>query len=102
MRIGIIGAGFIGCNLSNYYLKKNNEVIIFDNLSRKGTHDNIKWLHSQHTAKKLKIYKSDIRYDYKALKNFAKDCDVIFHLAAQVAVTTSVTNPRGKILRLMP
>ena len=87
------GAGFIGVNTADRLLKKGNEVWVFDNLSRRGTEWNLKWL-KQH--KKLKFVKGDTRnYDeLKKLFKANKDFDAVFHLAAQVAVTTSVTNPR--------
>ena len=86
------GAGFIGSNLTNRLLNENNDVVVFDNLSRKGTEKNLHWLRSQH-GKNFKLIKGDIR-DYSAVKEAVKGIDLIYHCAAQVAVTTSVTNPR--------
>jgi len=86
------GAGFVGSNLADYFLKNGHEVIVFDNLMRNGVDKNVKWLKDTH-KKGLNIVKDDIR-DFNALKNVCKDVDVIFHTAAQVAVTTSVNNPR--------
>lgn len=100
------GAGFIGSNLTNRLLNHNppsspfskggsggiNEVVVFDNLSRKGTEKNLDWLRSQH-GKDFKLIKGDIR-DYPAVKDVVKGVDTIYHCAAQVAVTTSVSNPR--------
>ena len=93
MRVLVIGgAGFIGANLANRFLKRGNDVFVFDNLSRRGTEWNLKWLKEY---KNLKFIKGDIR-NYDELKNlFLKEkFDVVFHMAAQVAVTTSVINPR--------
>lgn len=87
------GAGFIGSNIAKYYLDKGVKVIIIDNLSRKGSDLNLKWLKTQGN---FEFQKLDIR-NYKALENVFKknkDIDVVFHEAAQVAVTTSVINPR--------
>jgi CDP-paratose 2-epimerase len=86
------GAGFIGCNLAHHFLNKRDEVTIYDNLFRKGTEKNIEWLRARH-ANNLRFVKGDIR-DYKNLEIITKNVDVIYHLAAQVAVTTSITNPR--------
>lgn len=87
------GAGFIGANLAHHYLNQRQEVVIVDNLSRKGTEININWLKQNFST--FKFYQEDIvNYDFLK-KLFSQDYfDVVFHLAAQVAVTTSVANPR--------
>ncbi len=87
------GAGFIGANTAKRFLDKGYDVIIFDNLSRRGTEWNLKWLQQN---KNLKFIKGDIRKYNEILDVFKKnrDFDVVFHFAAQVAVTTSVINPR--------
>jgi len=87
------GAGFIGSNLISRLLKDGWQIVLVDNLSRSGAEENLEWLRSQGA---LEFSKTDIR-DYEALKRILKkhnDLDVVFHHAAQVAVTTSVTNPR--------
>jgi CDP-paratose 2-epimerase len=92
------GAGFIGSNAAEYYAKKGEEVIVLDNLSRteilgKVVGDplyNWKYLKQYEN---VKLVKGDIR-NFKQVKEAAKDADAIIHVAAQVAVTTSVTNPR--------
>jgi len=92
MRILVTGgAGFIGSNLVSHFLSRGDEVIVFDNLSRKGTEKNLKWL--KNISNKIKFIDGDIR-DFDLIKQYVKDVDVIFHTAAQVAVTTSVRNPR--------
>ena len=85
------GAGFIGCNLAARYLKKGNDVAILDNFSRAGSKINAKWL--QGNFAKVKIKNGDVKNkdDIKELLN--EDVDIVFHLAGQVAVTTSVKNP---------
>ncbi|MCK9265598.1 GDP-mannose 4,6-dehydratase [bacterium] len=86
------GAGFIGVNLVIELLKnKNNFVVVFDNLSRKGTENNLNYLLSQ-KYKNLEFVKGDIR-DYNQLKDVMQECKEIYHLAAQVAVTKSVEDP---------
>jgi CDP-paratose 2-epimerase len=87
------GAGFIGCNTAARLMKEGNEVVVFDNLSRRGAGANLEWLKTQGRGT---FVKGDVR-DQAALQAlFAAhpDTDVVLHLAAQVAVTTSVTNPR--------
>jgi len=87
------GAGFIGCNTAARLINQGHQVIVIDDLSRKGSEKNLKWLKTVGDFQFLKI---DIR-DFEALKKaIEKNADVqfIMHLAAQVAVTTSVTDPR--------
>ncbi len=85
------GAGFIGTNLAAYLLKKGKRVRIFDNLSREGTKENLKWLKT--LKGNLEVIIADIRDD-KKVREVVKNVDVIYHLAAQVAVTSSVTDPK--------
>ncbi|OQY14608.1 MAG: CDP-paratose 2-epimerase [Desulfobacteraceae bacterium 4572_187] len=87
------GAGFIGCNCAKYFLDKGHEVVVFDNLSRIGAHLNLDWLKS---LGKFQFIKGDVR-DADLLEKYFTDnrnVDVVFHFAAQTAVTTSITNPR--------
>lgn len=86
------GAGFIGTNAAEYFLKQGNMVWIFDNLSRNGSTHNVKQLLKEY-PNKLKFIKGDIRSPEKVRK-VIEGKDIIFHLAAQVAVTTSIANPR--------
>ena len=86
------GAGFIGSNLANYLLKKGESVTIFDNFSRQGTLLNLQWLQSNYPG--IRIIQGDIRLDQKKLDQEVEKADVVYHLAGQVAVTTSVVNPR--------
>lgn len=87
------GAGFIGCNLADHYLEQGHNVTIFDNLSRKGTALNLGWLNENH-GDRLTFLRGDIR-DFDALKAaLPRDTARVYHMAGQVAVTTSVANPR--------
>jgi len=93
MKRAIIGgAGFIGINLAQYYLEKGESITIFDNFSRRGTTDNVNWIKSKYP--RVSILQGDIRIDQEKLKHLMETHDIIYHLAGQVAVTTSVTNPR--------
>lgn len=87
------GAGFIGSNFAADLLDKNQDVTIFDNLSRSGSRHNINWLRGRFGADSFRLIQGDVR-DAASLTEAVKNIDVIAHLAAQVAVTTSVTNPR--------
>ncbi len=86
------GCGFLGSNLAAEVLKKGDELFVFDNLYRTGTEKNLEWLK---TLGKFKFYHSDIR-SYNDVEYAVRDCkpDIIFHLAGQVAMTTSLDNPR--------
>ncbi|HEX2924300.1 MAG TPA: NAD-dependent epimerase/dehydratase family protein, partial [Chloroflexota bacterium] len=86
------GAGFIGCNLAAHYLSKGWSVRLFDNLSRPGTEKNLSWLKSIGDGR-LEVAIADVRDDGE-LRRAASDADVIFHMASQVGVTTSVSDPR--------
>ena len=85
------GAGFIGCNLAARYLKKGNNVTILDNFSRAGSKINAKWL--QDNFAKVNIKNGDIRNKDDVNKLLNENVDIVFHLAGQVTVTTSVKNP---------
>jgi CDP-paratose 2-epimerase len=94
MNIVVIGgAGFIGCNVADFYLKNNHHVTVFDNFSRKGTLHNLHWLQTKHSDN-LTVVQGDTRIDFNKLKSTVGKADVVFHFAAQVAVTTSVVDPR--------
>jgi CDP-paratose 2-epimerase len=85
------GAGFIGANLAERLLQDGERVLIFDNLSRPGVERNLDWLISRHGAK-LQTSLADIR-DEEAVGRALKGAKAAFHLAAQVAVTDSLTDP---------
>jgi CDP-paratose 2-epimerase len=86
------GCGFLGSNLAAEVLKQGHELFVFDNLYRTGTEQNLKWLQGKG---KFKFYHSDIR-SYNDVEYAIRDAkpDVVFHLAGQVAMTTSLDNPR--------
>ena len=87
------GSGFIGCNYAARLMKRNEKVTIFDNLSRAGSRLNLQWLRETCGDHAFKLVQADIR-DAEAIVEAAREADVIVHLAAQVAVTTSVMKPR--------
>ena len=65
---------------------------MLDNFSRRGGKENVEWLRGRH--KNIEVVKADVVKDQGALEKAAKGCDAVYHFAAQVAVTTSVTEPR--------
>jgi CDP-paratose 2-epimerase len=87
------GAGFIGSNYADYLLAKKRNVRIFDNLSRRGADRNLEWLRSKHGAESFEVVVGDVRQADQVMQA-AEDADVIAHLAGQVAVTSSVDDPR--------
>ena len=87
------GAGFIGCNAARRWMERGHDVIVLDDLSRRGADSNLEWLRGRG---RFSFERVDIR-DAAALDAALArhpDTQVILHLAAQVAVTTSVTEPR--------
>lgn len=87
------GAGFIGCNAAAGWMRQGHTVVVIDDLSRKGTDRNLEWLKTQGS---FVFQRQDIR-DARALDAvFAehRDASAVVHLAGQVAVTTSVVDPR--------
>jgi CDP-paratose 2-epimerase len=86
------GCGFIGSNLAAEVLKRGDELVVFDNLFRHGSALNLEWLRKQG---EFKYYPFDIR-NYNDVETVIREVmpDVIFHLGGQVAMTTSLQNPR--------
>jgi len=87
------GAGFIGSNYVNHLLARGERVTIFDNLSRAGAPHNLAWLRSTRGDNSFQIVVGDLQ-DAALLRSSVQDADIIVHLAGQVAVTSSVQNPR--------
>jgi CDP-paratose 2-epimerase len=87
------GAGFIGCNMADALLRDGETVTVLDNLSRPRTDQNLRWLQERH-GEALRFIHADIR-DADAMRRAIPGHDVVYHLAGQVAVTTSVADPRG-------
>ena len=85
------GAGFIGSNLADRLASDGHDVLIFDALRRPGVERNLRWLQARHPSR-VSAVTADLR-DEQALADAAKDAKAVFHLAAQVAVTTSMVDP---------
>jgi len=86
------GAGFIGSHLAAHYLERGWTVRILDNLSRAGVARNLDWLRGQ-SGGRLEISIEDVR-SQAAVEKAVEGADLICHLAAQVAVTHSVADPK--------
>ncbi|HEX2978697.1 MAG TPA: NAD-dependent epimerase/dehydratase family protein, partial [Anaerolineaceae bacterium] len=87
------GAGFIGSNYVARLLKRGEHVTVYDNLSRAGAKMNLVWLRQTFGQDAFELVQGDVR-DADLLARTARQADLIVHLAAQVAVTTSVVDPR--------
>lgn len=88
------GLGFIGSNLAHRLLGEGQEVTILDNLSRPGSQHNLAWLRAARHPGNLRLIQADVR-DVNALRRAVLGAERIYHLAGQVAVTTSLEDPRG-------
>lgn len=86
------GAGFIGCNFAKKHLERGDAVTVMDNLSRKGTIGNLEYLRNKYHQ--LVFVQADVRVDEKKIQAEIEKVDIVYLLAGQVAVTTSVSNPR--------
>ena len=86
------GAGFIGTNLAQRLLESGRRVLVYDNLSRAGVERNLQWLRARH-GERLQVEIADIR-DRDRVRAAVAQAGEVFHLAAQVAVTSSLVDPR--------
>ncbi|WP_375408809.1 SDR family NAD(P)-dependent oxidoreductase [uncultured Methylobacterium sp.] len=87
------GAGFIGCNLADRLAGEGHDVLVFDSLARAGVEANLDGLKARH-PRRVRAIVADIR-DEATLAGAVAQTAVVFHLAAQVAVTTSLIDPRA-------
>jgi CDP-paratose 2-epimerase len=88
------GAGFVGCHLADRMIRAGHAVTVFDNLYRPGAQRNLAWLQGEHGPDRFRTVTGDIR-EGREIEEAARGAQVIFHVAAQTAVTTSVRDPRG-------
>lgn len=86
------GCGFLGSNIASEILKRGDQLIVYDNLSRVGGDKNLEWLK---TFGDFRFIQADTK-DFATLSSVVREekPDVIYHLAGQVAMTTSIANPR--------
>lgn len=85
------GAGFIGTNLAARLATQGRRVVVFDNLGRPGVEENLQWLRNNYgdlVSERI----ADVR-DPGAVREAVSEAAEVYHLAAQVAVTTSVSRP---------
>ncbi len=85
------GAGFIGTNLADRLLSAGKPVLLYDDLSRPGVEMNLAWLRERH-GEMVHVEIADVR-NRETLRTAVRSAEQVFHFAAQVAVTTSLTEP---------
>lgn len=85
------GAGFIGCNLADRLARDGHHVLVLDALARPGVEHNLDWLRRTHPGRVSAVI-TDLR-DGEAVAAAARQAQAVFHLAGQVAVTTSLDDP---------
>jgi CDP-paratose 2-epimerase len=85
------GAGFVATNVAHCLLSSGQPVLLFDNLSRAGVVENVRWLRQTH-GPLVRFHAGDVR-DPEAVRLAVAEASHIFHFAAQVAVTTSLADP---------
>jgi CDP-paratose 2-epimerase len=86
------GAGFVGTNLADRLLCDGRRVTVLDSLARPGVEENLRWLEARH-GDRLRFVLGDVR-DPAAVREALHGAEAVFHFAAQVAVTTSLDDPR--------
>ena len=86
------GCGFLGSNLASEAIRMGHDVAVFDNLARRGARSNLEWLQGQGH---FRFYEEDVS-SWPSVEEAVRDTkpDVVFHAAGQVAMTTSIANPR--------
>jgi len=89
------GAGFVGSNLADALLRDGERVVVADNFSRDGVRLNAAWLKATH-GDRVRIETVDVR-DAARIRSLVRESRQVFHLAAQVAVTTSLEDPRDDL-----
>ncbi len=85
------GAGFIGANLADRLARDGQDVLVFDAMARPGVAANLEWLQRRH-PRRISVAVADVR-DQSAVDAAVAGCAGVFHMAAQVAVTTSLAAP---------
>jgi CDP-paratose 2-epimerase len=88
------GCGFVGSNLADALLSSGANVVVLDNLSRVGSRDNLAWLRARH-GQDWRFVEADVR-EAATIERLVAEVRpaAIAHLAGQVAMTTSLQQPR--------
>ena len=94
------GCGFLGSNIASHYLNQGSEVVVIDALLREGGESNLRWLENRDGGGAFTFIKGDLA-DYGMVESVFKkhgEFDYICHLGGQVAMTTSLSDPRRDML----
>lgn len=93
------GCGFLGSNLASAYLADEAEIVVVDALLRQGSSTNLKWLEQQAGNRQFYFYQADIADAQAVNALFLRHSpfDYVCHLAGQVAMTSSLQDPRRDI-----
>ena len=89
------GAGFIGSNIADRLAGEGHDVLIYDALSRPGVERNLAWLKDRHGSR-ITAIQADVR-NADELGRAVAEAQAVFHMAAQVAVTTSMDDPKSDL-----
>jgi CDP-paratose 2-epimerase len=87
------GAGFIGVNVASHWLDLGYRVIVYDTLEHISGAENLEWLRNHPRSDNLNVLVGDVRSPTAALEQEIESSEALFHMAAQVAVTSSVLDP---------
>jgi CDP-paratose 2-epimerase len=94
-KVAVIGgAGFIGMNTALRHSKLGDNVVVIDNMSRKGTEHNLEFLIKNIPKERFSFKKIDIRSPSSDLDEVIKESDIVYNFAAQVAVIPSLQDPK--------
>ena len=90
------GCGFLGSNLSSAFLAEDAEVVVLDALFREGSASNLQWLREQADTKQFNFIKADVSDNDAVQMLFCNHApfDYVCHVAGQVAMTSSLQDPR--------
>lgn len=94
------GCGFLGSNIAAHFLGRGWQVTVMDALFRQGGQANLEWLSAQAREGQLTFLKQDLAQEAEVTQAFRQHgpFDFICHLAGQVAMTASLSDPRRDLL----
>lgn len=94
------GCGFLGSNIAAHFHKLGSRIVIIDGMFRTGCEQNLSWLRELDQGGRLDFIKGDLA-DAKLVDSVFSEYgpfDYVCHLGGQVAMTTSLSDPRRDIM----